>query len=191
MSLKDNPLSVHFSSEELSVAVSEAERLGRHVMAHAHSAEGIKQAVLAGIASLPFNRLPIGLSGVRSIEHGSFIDDECVRLMKERGTWLVPTQYIGEYYLENASANSQLTKMIDIQKKYTQPHSLESSHPAPRTDSVSIARLKRAVASGVKVALGSDGPGWPLRQNVLEMRCLVQQLGNARFEGSSCTHCCE
>jgi imidazolonepropionase-like amidohydrolase len=61
MSAKDDPQHVHFSTEELQVAVNEAKRLGRHVCAHAHATEGIKQALRCG---------------VRSIEHGSFIDDE-------------------------------------------------------------------------------------------------------------------
>jgi len=58
------------------------------------------------------------LEGVRSIEHGSFIDDECVKLMKEKGTYLVPTQYIGEYFDKTASPTGPLGKMLAMQKKY-------------------------------------------------------------------------
>src|SRR5262249_46051887 len=65
-----------FSDEELRAIVGEAHALGRRVAAHAHGTAGIKAAVLAG---------------VDSIEHGSILDDEAVRMMKERGTFLVPT----------------------------------------------------------------------------------------------------
>ena len=85
MSAGDNPADVHFSPEELAVAVEEATRHGVPVMAHAHATEGIKQAIRAG---------------VRSIEHGTFLDDEAIRLLVEHGTFLVPTLYIGDYYIE-------------------------------------------------------------------------------------------
>jgi len=79
MSSGDNPNCVHFSDEELEMALAEATRLDRPVMAHAHSALSIKKAVLAG---------------VRSIEHGTFIDQEGIELMAKRSVWLVPTLYI-------------------------------------------------------------------------------------------------
>jgi imidazolonepropionase-like amidohydrolase len=85
MSAGDNPRDVHFSPEKLEVAVTEASRLRVPVMAHAHSAEAVKQAVRAGVCS---------------IEHGTFIDAEGIRLMVEHGTYLVPTVYIGDYYIE-------------------------------------------------------------------------------------------
>ena len=70
------------------VAVEEARRHGVPVMAHAHATDGIKLAIRAG---------------VRSIEHGTFLDDEAIRLLVEHGTWLVPTLYIGDYYIEHGS----------------------------------------------------------------------------------------
>src|SRR5690606_3670567 len=76
MSTRDDPKHPQFSFEELAVCVEEAAAAGRAVMAHAHGAEGIKQAVRAG---------------VRSIEHGVFLDDEAIELMVASGTWLVPT----------------------------------------------------------------------------------------------------
>ena len=82
-SVGDNPRNVAFSSEELQAAVDEANRLGVPVAAHAHANEGVKQAVLAG---------------VRSIEHGTYIDDEAIRLMVEHRTFFVPTVYVGDYY---------------------------------------------------------------------------------------------
>src|SRR3546814_12861353 len=64
--------------------VDEAHRWGRKVAAHAHGAEGIKMAVRAG---------------VDSIEHGSFLDDEGIALMKQHGTWLVSDVYNDDYIL--------------------------------------------------------------------------------------------
>src|SRR5690349_9553924 len=70
MSVGDSPKRVHYSLEEIQMAVSEATRLGADVMAHAHSTQGIKDAII---------------SGVRSIEHGTFIDEEGCKMMKEKG----------------------------------------------------------------------------------------------------------
>src|SRR5262249_25737112 len=86
LSKGDSPGAAQFSDEEIRAIITEAHRLGRKVAAHAHGAAGIKQAVLAGIDS---------------IEHGSFIDDEGIKLMKERGTYLVPTLYLGDWLPEN------------------------------------------------------------------------------------------
>ena len=75
LSARDDPAHAHFRPEELDVLVAEATAAGMFVMAHAQGADGIKNAVRAGI---------------RSIEHGIFLDDEAIGLMLERGTWLVP-----------------------------------------------------------------------------------------------------
>src|SRR5207237_8265511 len=85
LSKGDSPEATQFSDEEIRAIVAEAHRLGRKVAAHAHGAAGIKQAVLAG---------------VDSIEHGSYINDEDIALMKEHGTYLVPTLYLGDWFLE-------------------------------------------------------------------------------------------
>ena len=71
-----------YTEEEIRAAVEQAAEYGTYVAAHAHGAEGIKRAVRAG---------------VRSIEHGSLIDDEGIALMKEHGTWLVADIYNGDY----------------------------------------------------------------------------------------------
>ncbi|MCP3977270.1 MAG: amidohydrolase family protein, partial [bacterium] len=96
MTSGDNPLQVHFSPEELRALVEEAQRLGVPVMAHAHSTAGIKQAVLAG---------------ARSIEHGTFLDQEGIELMKARGVFLVPTLYVGEYFLEAQSGSEAASSL--------------------------------------------------------------------------------
>ena len=76
-----------YSQEEMNAAVQEAAQWGRKVAAHAHGAEAIKRAVRAGVAS---------------IEHGSLLDDEGIRLMKERGTYLVADIYNDDYILGKA-----------------------------------------------------------------------------------------
>jgi hypothetical protein len=76
LSPTDDPRHAHFSPAELDVMVAEAAAQGATVMAHAQGAEGIKNAVRAGI---------------RSVEHGIYLDDEAIELMLRHGTWLVPT----------------------------------------------------------------------------------------------------
>jgi len=126
MSAADDPRDVHVSQEEMDVVMAEARRLGKPVMAHAHSAEGIKMAVRAG---------------VRSIEHGTFLDAEGVKLMRERGTYLVPTMYIGDYYLEEYADSKAQAKMVELSRRY-RAEMLEN--------------VRRAVQAGVKVAVGVD-----------------------------------
>ncbi|HEV2919363.1 MAG TPA: amidohydrolase family protein, partial [Actinomycetota bacterium] len=76
LSPTDDPRHAHFRDDELTALVTEAAAAGRWVMAHAQGGDGIKAAVRAG---------------VRSIEHGIYLDDEAIGLMLDRGTWLVPT----------------------------------------------------------------------------------------------------
>src|SRR5262249_43630697 len=76
------PGAQQYSDEELRVAVEEASRWGRFVAAHAHGTEGIKAALRAG---------------VRTIDHGSMLDDEAIAMLKaSRKAWYVPTLYVGE-----------------------------------------------------------------------------------------------
>ncbi|MDH3519070.1 MAG: amidohydrolase family protein [Myxococcales bacterium] len=128
-SVGDNPRNVAFSPEELRVAVEEAARLGVPVAAHAHAAEGIKQAVRAG---------------VRSIEHGTYIDDEAIRMMAKRGTFLVPTVYVGDYYAEGDRLLAQ-----DKQDDYVK-----------NDRSRFLAAIGRAHEAGVKIAVGVDLGGY-------------------------------
>ena len=126
MSAADDPRDVHFSPEEMQVVMDEANRLRKPVMAHAHSAEGIKMAVRAG---------------VRSIEHGTFLDAEGVKLMAERGTYLVPTMYIGDYYIEEMADSQAQAKMVALSRKYR---------------AEALANVSAAIKGGVKVAVGVD-----------------------------------
>ena len=124
-SVGDDPRNVAFSPEELRAAVEEANRLGVPVAAHAHATEGIKQAVAAG---------------VRSIEHGTYIDDEAISMMAKRGTFLVPTVYVGDYYAEGDKLRAQ-DKNDDYIKNYR---------------SKFLAAIARAHRAGVKVVVGLD-----------------------------------
>lgn len=133
------------TEEELRVAVQEAVRAGRRVAAHAHGAEGIRDAVRAG---------------VHSIEHGSMLDAEIIGLMKARGTVLVPTLYVASFVEEQARAGTiaapSARKAIEIG-----PHMRESFRQAHR--------------SGVRIALGSDAGVFPHGLNAREFAALVEQ----------------
>jgi imidazolonepropionase-like amidohydrolase len=144
-SVGDDPRNVAFSPEELRAAVEEANRHNVPVAAHAHATDGIKQAVAAG---------------VRSIEHGTFIDDEGIRMMAEKGTFLVPTIYVGDYYTEGDKLRAQ-----DKQDDY-------AANERPKF----LARVGRAHQQGVKVAVGVDLGGYMTDPVVFvrEMAVLVE-----------------
>lgn len=89
LSARDDPSHAHFRPAELAVLVEEASAAGMPVMAHAQAADGIKNAVRAGI---------------RSIEHGIFLDDEGIDLMLANGTWLVPTLVAPQGVLDAVAA---------------------------------------------------------------------------------------
>lgn len=124
----DDPGQQHFSDEEMRVAVEEATRLGKFVAAHAHGAGGINAAVKAR---------------VRTIEHGTFIDDEGIELMKKHGTFLVPTMRTIELLAVEPPAGSSEGRM----KAYR----LAKKHFAHMLENVA-----RAIKRGVKTAFGSD-----------------------------------
>src|SRR2546428_8827757 len=115
-----------YSFEELKALVEEANKLDRKVAAHAHGTEGIKLAVRAGVAS---------------IEHGSFLDEEGARMMKERGTVLVPTLSAGEA-VERA-AKSGVLKGLRAEK------ALAAAAARRRP-------IKPAVAGKIPIALGTE-----------------------------------
>ena len=147
MSPLDPPDTPQFSAEELAVAVEEARaaRLGG-VMAHAIGAQGIKNAVHAG---------------VRSIEHGYMIDEEGMDLMVERGTWLVPTLHALRSVRERADANPGSMPAWALPK-------LETVSRAQRET------LPEAIRRGIKVALGTDcGVGYH-GTNAREIGLLVE-----------------
>jgi imidazolonepropionase-like amidohydrolase len=127
-----------FSLEEMKAIVDEAHRYGKKVAAHAHGTDGIKTAVKAG---------------VDSIEHGTLLDDEAVRMMKEHGTWLVPT---GAIWVEESEAEP-----IDA--------------PAWKKEREAIFRkgspesFRKALAAGIRIAMGSDSSVLPHGENAKEI----------------------
>jgi len=129
-----------YTDEELRAMVEEAARHGIKVAAHAHGTEGIKAAVRAGVAS---------------IEHGSMLDDEAIALMKQRGTYLVPTSYLADRI------------------------NLEILPPPIRAKAETVlplarASLRRAIADGVKIAFGTDAAVYPHGENAKEFAVYVR-----------------
>lgn len=135
MSRGDAPGAAQFTIEELRAAVEEAHAAGRKVAAHAHGAQGIKNAVVAG---------------VDSIEHGSLLDDEGIQLMLKHGTWLVADIYNDDYLLGKAVEFKLSQESIDKEKAICQ---LQRDNFA------------RAVKAGVKVAFGTDAGVYPHGDN--------------------------
>jgi len=140
----DDPKSPHFSQQELDAIVETAADLGRPVMSHAHGAEGIKRAVRAG---------------VRSIEHGTFLDDEGIELMLERGTWLVPTLTAGDTTDELANDPKVPEPIRDKLRDLGRPEQ---------------DAFRRAAEAGVKVALGTDCPVAPHGTNLRELVLMAE-----------------
>ncbi|RDI41892.1 metal-dependent hydrolase family protein [Falsibacillus pallidus] len=128
LSPTDHPEFTQYSQEELEVIVQEAKyRRGLKVMAHAQGAEGIKNAVRAGI---------------HSIEHGIFLDDEAIELMVEKGTYLVPTLLAPVSVLEAAERDGSMPE-YGVQKCREVIHFHKES-------------IARAYKAGVKIAMGTD-----------------------------------
>jgi imidazolonepropionase-like amidohydrolase len=139
LSLADEVDTPQITQDEMNAIVDEAHRLRKKVAAHAHGAEGAKVAVRAG---------------VDSIEHGSFLDDEAWRMMKQRGTYLVPTLLAGEY----------------VAKKQLPPEIAAKARAAMTARSASF---RRALELGVKIAFGTDSAVSPHGRNAEEFALLV------------------
>jgi imidazolonepropionase-like amidohydrolase len=135
MSRGDAPGAPQFTVQELQAAVEEAHAAGRKIAAHAHGAQGIKNAVVAG---------------VDSIEHGSLIDDEGIQLMLKHGTWLVADIYNDDYLLGKAVEFKLSQESIDKEKALGQK----------QRDN-----FARCVKAGVKVAFGTDAGVYPHGDN--------------------------
>jgi imidazolonepropionase-like amidohydrolase len=127
------------SDEELRAVVEEANRHGLKVAAHAHGTQGIKAAVRAGVAS---------------IEHGSILDDEAIALMKQKGTYLVPTAYLlTQFHFD------RMPPPIAAKARQIVPLAQESH--------------RRAIRAGVKIAFGTDAAVYPHGENAREFAVYV------------------
>lgn len=141
-----------YTFEELKAMVDEANKLERKVAAHAHGTEGIKLAVRAGVSS---------------IEHGSFLDEEGARLMREHGTYLVPTLSAAEG-VERA-AKTGVLKGLRAEK------ALEAAAAVRRA-------IKLAVATKVPIAFGTDAGVVPHGTNAHEFELLVDWGGMSNMD---------
>jgi imidazolonepropionase-like amidohydrolase len=144
LSLGDDPQHSQYTLEEMKAIVADAHRLGRKVAAHAHGAEGIRWAAEAG---------------VDSIEHGSYIDDAAIAVMKEHGTYLVPTLYLGDWMIDNAGLTRLPAPLLAKAKAVI---------PAARKN------IAHAFSSGVKVAFGTDAAVYPHGMNAHEFAVMVR-----------------
>jgi imidazolonepropionase-like amidohydrolase len=143
LSLSDDVDSAQLTQAEMDAVVDEAHTRKRKVASHAHGAEGIKRSVRAG---------------VDSIEHGSFMDDEAIDLMKRKGTFYVPTamavQGIRELYEKKQLPAEVVPKFLAAEA---------SAHQA----------LRKAIARGVRIAFGTDAGVYPHGRNAEEFALLV------------------
>ena len=138
------PSAPEFSEAEIRGAVEEAGLYGAHVAAHAHGAEGIKRAVRAG---------------VRSIEHGSLMDDEAIALMAEHGTYLVADVWMGDWTLEQGEREGWSPTVM---------RKLRETTDAQREG------FGRALQAGVKMAFGTDSGTYPHGMNAYQFAYMVK-----------------
>lgn len=147
LSPRDDPRHSQFTPEELNILVTEATAQGRYVMAHAQGAEGIKNAVRAGI---------------RSIEHGIHLDDEAIDLMLHHDTWLVPTLIAPVSVIRAAESGIEIPEaMLRKAKEVTEAHAIS---------------VRRAAEAGVRIAMGTDSGIGPHGTNLDELP-LMQACG--------------
>lgn len=145
LSLAVNGQNAQFTAEELKAIVTTAHEYGLKVAAHAHGTEGMKRAVLAG---------------VDSIEHGTFMNDEIIALMKEHGTYFVPTISAGKFVLEKARIPGYFPPVV-VPK-------------ALMVGALMQATFQHAYQSGVKIAFGTDQGVAPHGDNAKEFQYMVE-----------------
>ena len=149
LSKGDDPQASQYTLEEMQAIVADAHRLGRKVAAHAHGAQGILWASQAG---------------VDSIEHGTYINDDDIKMMKEHGTYFVPTAYLIDWMQQNGHLPVYYAqKMHDV-------------------SAVEKVNAKHAIAAGVKVALGTDAAVYPHGLNAQEFEVYVRDFGMSPIE---------
>jgi len=143
LSLADEVDTAQLTQEEMDAIVDEAHRLHKKVAAHAHGAEGAKVAIRAG---------------VDSIEHGSFLDEEAFRMMKQRGTYLVPTLMAAAY--------------TSSPERHYPPEIAAKARAAAAAHAVAF---RKALEIGVKIAFGTDSGVSPHGLNAQEFGLMVDR----------------
>jgi imidazolonepropionase-like amidohydrolase len=150
LSKGDDPQASQYTLEEMQAIVADAHRLGRKVAAHAHGGQGILWASEAG---------------VDSIEHGSYLNDEGIAMMKKHGTYLVPTAYLIDWVQQYGNLPPLYQqKMKDV-------------------SAVEKQNAIKAIKAGVKVALGTDAAVYPHGLNAHEVDVYVNQFGMSPLAG--------
>lgn len=144
LSLGDSSQGAQMTSEEVKAVVETAHEYGLKVAVHAHGAEGMKRAILAG---------------ADSIEHGTFMTDEVVALMKEHGTYYVPTLSAGNFVLGKAKIPGFLPPSVAAKALLVGP--------------AMTANFQRAYQAGVKIAFGTDQGVAPHGDNAEEFVFMV------------------
>ena len=139
-----NPKSQEFTLEELQAAVDEASHFGLRVEAHAHSPEGIKNAIRAGVAS---------------VEHATMIDDEGIALAKQRGTYLDMDIYDEECIQEQGRAGNMPSDFLEHDAQLGQ---------------IQRDNFRKAVAAGVKMSFGTDAGVCPYGLNAKQFVFMVK-----------------
>lgn len=127
LSVAKSGQNAQFTEEELAAVISTASDYGMHVAAHAHGTEGMKRAVKAGI---------------HSIEHGTYMTAEVMRLMKRHGTWYVPTIIAGKWVAEKSAIDGFFPELVRPKAAAIGPLIQDT--------------FARAYKSGVKIAFGTD-----------------------------------
>jgi len=145
LSIAKNGANPQMTEEEIRAVVTTARDYGFKVAAHAHGAEGIKRAIRGG---------------VDSIEHGTFMDDEGMKLMKERGTYYVPTISAGRWVYEKAQDPDFFPPIV-------RPKALEVGPQIQRT-------FGKAYKAGVKIMFGTDTGVSKHGDNAREFRYMVE-----------------
>ena len=150
LSMRDRPEHTQFSFDEIRAIVEEARKVGTFVSAHAQGTEGIKIAIAAG---------------VKTIDHGIYLDEEAIRMMKERGVILVPTLSIA-YQIVTKGKEAGIIEWGVRKATEAFEHHLKS--------------VKMAYEAGVKIATGTDfgsPPLWKMGTNAMELELLVEKAG--------------
>lgn len=143
-SLADDVDTPQLTQEEMNALIDEAHALKRKVAAHAHGAEAAKRAIRAG---------------VDSIEHGSFLDDEALDMMKQRGTYYVPTLMAVQGISEQMQKGAYIPPAIRLKAE----QAMKSLH----------ATFQKALAKGVKIGMGTDAGVYPHGRNTEEFHQMV------------------
>lgn len=144
MSLAKSGMNPQFTQAEADAIVATATEYGLHVAAHAHGTEGMRRAVVAG---------------VHSIEHGTFMDEEVMRLMKKQGTFWVPTLLAGAFVGEKAKIDGYLPEVVRVKAAEIGP--------------VMSDTFARGYKAGVKIAFGTDSGVSPHGENAREFALMV------------------